>query len=95
VNYRDIEVDQRFDPNFQFLKDGEYLDSPPTVGTFLIGKYKMKTDADNRCVALAGTIGTNVKCSIYDHRPTACRKYEAGEKECLNAILVQITRKGL
>lgn len=30
-----------------------------------------------RCVALEGAIGTAVRCSIYDRRPSVCREFEA------------------
>jgi Fe-S-cluster containining protein len=28
-----------------------------------------------RCIALRGTIGKSISCSIYENRPTPCRKY--------------------
>lgn len=30
-----------------------------------------------RCVALVGTVGEAVSCSIYPNRPTPCREFEA------------------
>ncbi len=30
-----------------------------------------------RCVALVGRIGEQVNCSIYSHRPSPCREFEA------------------
>lgn len=30
-----------------------------------------------RCVALTGTLGTHVACSIYEKRPLACRRFAA------------------
>ena len=44
----------------------------------------MKTE-DNRCIALEGEIGTSVKCSVYNCRPTACRKFEVGSELCKEA----------
>lgn len=44
----------------------------------------MKTE-NNRCVALEGEVGTSVKCAVYNCRPTACRKFEAGSALCLEA----------
>jgi Fe-S-cluster containining protein len=44
----------------------------------------MKTE-DNRCVALEGEIGTLVKCSVYNCRPDACRKFEVGSDLCNEA----------
>jgi len=28
-----------------------------------------------RCIALSGSIGGPVRCTIYEHRPTACRNF--------------------
>lgn len=40
---------------------------------------------DPRCTALSGTLGKDALCSIYENRPSACRKFEAsyeyGEKK--------------
>lgn len=37
-----------------------------------------------KCIALEGRIGEHVKCTIYSHRPSPCRdfeaSYESGEK---------------
>jgi len=44
----------------------------------------MKTE-NNRCVALEGQIGVSVKCSVYNCRPTACRKFEPGSELCVEA----------
>ncbi len=30
-----------------------------------------------RCAALIGTIGVDVACRVYDHRPSACRNFLA------------------
>lgn len=32
---------------------------------------------DPRCIALIGTIGESVACSIYEHRPSCCRNFVA------------------
>ena len=32
-------------------------------------------DAPRRCVALAGTVGHSVRCTIYDQRPSPCRLF--------------------
>lgn len=37
---------------------------------------------EQRCVALEGKLGDRVACAIYSLRPSACRKVEAGSKEC-------------
>ena len=44
----------------------------------------MKTE-NNRCVALEGEVGTSVKCSVYNDRPDACRKFEVGSELCNEA----------
>ena len=36
----------------------------------------------NRCVALEGTLGERVSCTIYDRRPQACRGCEVGSTSC-------------
>ncbi|HEY3358019.1 MAG TPA: YkgJ family cysteine cluster protein [Polyangia bacterium] len=37
------------------------------------------------CVALQGTVGRRVSCTIYARRPDACRQLEAGTRACLKA----------
>jgi Fe-S-cluster containining protein len=38
-----------------------------------------------RCVALGGTIGQSVGCTIYEKRSSTCREFEAGSEACLRA----------
>lgn len=38
-----------------------------------------------RCVALSGTVGVNVGCTIYHHRPAPCRELTAGSHACHKA----------
>ena len=43
-------------------------------------EYVMKgtnTLTNTRCVALTGTVGKDGSCTIYENRPSACRKFEA------------------
>ncbi len=47
--------------------------------------YPLMKTIDNRCVALIGKIGCNVSCSIYNDRPSACRKFESGSELCKEA----------
>jgi Fe-S-cluster containining protein len=47
------------------------------------GERHMKLAGDQRCAALAGTLGRSVSCRIYELRPAGCRKVEAGSKMCL------------
>ncbi|UCF65989.1 MAG: YkgJ family cysteine cluster protein [bacterium] len=39
-----------------------------------------------RCVALEGTIGNSVLCSIYENRPSVCRTFELSWKENVHNI---------
>lgn len=47
------------------------------------GVPHLRLDGSGRCVALLGKLGKSVRCSIYEHRPTPCRKVEAGSERCL------------
>jgi uncharacterized protein len=49
------------------------------------GRPHLKLLPDHRCVALLGTKGRHVMCSIYAHRPKQCRKVQPGDAECLAA----------
>ncbi len=46
------------------------------------GETHLKLDPTGRCVALKGGIGKSVSCSIYAHRPSPCRRVEAGSALC-------------
>jgi Fe-S-cluster containining protein len=37
------------------------------------------------CIALQGTIGARVSCSIYERRPDGCRDYQPGTTDCRQA----------
>lgn len=37
---------------------------------------------EQRCAALEGEVGRQVRCRIYPHRPNPCRKVKAGDREC-------------
>jgi Fe-S-cluster containining protein len=57
-------------------------ESIPVGLTALVGrtaKRAMKGTEGHRkrCVALTGIVGKGVACSIYDHRPSACRGFLA------------------
>jgi uncharacterized protein len=34
------------------------------------------------CIALRGELGEEVECAIYEHRPEACRNFQAGSTAC-------------
>lgn len=38
-----------------------------------------------RCAALVGQCGQSSTCSIYEHRPQACRDFEMGSERCAQA----------
>lgn len=46
---------------------------------------RVDLDGNCVCVALRGTLGRRVSCSIYERRPTECRHLEAGSPECRKA----------
>jgi Fe-S-cluster containining protein len=47
------------------------------------GERHMKlTGREQRCVALEGTLGASVRCTIYALRPGGCRAVEPGSAEC-------------
>lgn len=40
---------------------------------------------DGTCIFLRGNVAEHVKCSIYDERPTICRRFESGSEFCIAA----------
>lgn len=53
-------------------------------------RLQMKLQPGNRCMALAGIVGEETSCSIYDHRPMTCRNYQAGGSRCRTRIMMDI-----
>ena len=49
------------------------------------GRPHMRLDDRGTCVALRGTLGVRVQCTIYPDRPTGCRRVVAGSERCLLA----------
>jgi hypothetical protein len=47
------------------------------------GVPHLRLGEDGRCLALAGALGKNVRCTIYHHRPSPCRRVEPGGSLCL------------
>jgi uncharacterized protein len=37
------------------------------------------------CVALKGTVGEDVRCEMYNVRPSICEEFKVGSKACLKA----------
>ena len=42
----------------------------------------VNAQGETACVALAGKVGEEVSCLVYDDRPEACRRFEAGSMAC-------------
>jgi len=78
------------DTNFGYLKSADLLRKTE------YGFYAMKSisEGDNRCIALEGTVGESVRCTIYDNRPRGCRIFEQDSAICRTTVFVEITRKG-
>jgi uncharacterized protein len=47
------------------------------------GRVHMRLLADQRCMALAGSLGRKVRCTIYHARPSPCRRVQAGSDLCV------------
>lgn len=41
---------------------------------------RKRNSQDRRCIALEGIPGRNVRCTIYEHRPSVCRNFEPSRK---------------
>lgn len=54
-----------------------------------IEAFSMKTDDNKRCVALAGCIGVDVACTVYEKRPEVCRTVERGSETCIFSLGLQ------
>ncbi len=48
----------------------------------VVDKLLRRNDETGSCISLSGTIGEKVGCTIYENRPSACRKFEAGSDRC-------------
>jgi Fe-S-cluster containining protein len=63
------------------------LEEPALVRRLVIynaeGVPHLRLDRDGKCLALRGAVGKRVRCTIYEHRPTGCRRVEAGSPRCL------------
>jgi Fe-S-cluster containining protein len=47
------------------------------------GAIHLQLAPDGRCIALAGSVGRRVRCEIYAHRPSPCRRVEPGTELCM------------
>ncbi len=65
---------------------------PPKYRLRVIGQhgyFSLQTKSNgvqNRCVALRGTVFKQVKCDVYEHRPTVCRRFRPGSAGCRKAL---------
>jgi Fe-S-cluster containining protein len=48
----------------------------------VVDRYLRRDDETLACVALVGTIGEKVGCSIYETRPKMCHHFDAGSDRC-------------
>ena len=45
-------------------------------------RFLRRREPDFACAALEGEVGDEVSCSVYENRPSMCRKFEAGSDRC-------------
>ena len=62
-------------PTLVGFRDGDGI--PP----YFLEDGRMRCDG-NRCSALAGTLGEEVFCKVYENRPLVCREFAAGSESC-------------
>ena len=71
----------------EVLSKDSLLEKPDLVRRFVVynadGVPHLRLHQDGRCLALRGRLGHRVTCTIYEDRPTGCRKVEAGSERCL------------
>jgi Fe-S-cluster containining protein len=78
---------EQFVDYVEVLSGDSLLAKPELVRRLVVrggdGALHLRLDLDGRCLALRGSIGRRVRCTIYIDRPTACRKVEPGTPRCL------------
>jgi hypothetical protein len=77
VNYIEVEKTDRLLRRRDLVRRLVVLDDD--------GIPHMRLDDAQRCVALEGEVGHQVRCGIYQWRPTGCRLVEPGDEECRRA----------
>ena len=62
---------------------GKLLYEERTYGAPAMSMRTREDECGNcRCIALSGTVGKDVSCSVYDIRPNVCRNFEPGTDVC-------------
>ena len=51
-------------------------------GEITVDRVLRRDPETGACLALAGEIGKNISCNIYEERPQTCRDFEAGSDKC-------------
>lgn len=67
-------------PNDELLKRKALVHRLVVLGRDGVPHMRMQ---HHRCAALKGPVGEKAICTIYEVRPTPCRRLEAGSERCL------------
>ncbi|MEI6985371.1 MAG: YkgJ family cysteine cluster protein [Rhodospirillaceae bacterium] len=65
------------------LKQGDKIERSNIPDAFVHSDGTRMLSNENRCTALQGSIGQNVKCDVYHVRPHSCRAFRYGGVACL------------
>ena len=74
-----VEID---DPRSKLLRDRSLKRKFVTMDED--GRPHLRLLGD-RCAALKGALGKNVRCTVYAHRPKPCRRVKPGDHDCMRA----------
>jgi Fe-S-cluster containining protein len=70
-----VEESERLDQYLEITLDGA---EPPIA----IDRMLPRNDENGHCINLAGNIGENIGCTIYEKRPHVCRDFDPGSDRC-------------
>lgn len=59
-----------------------YWDITDESGELVVDRYLRRNGETLACIALEGTIGERVACTIYETRPAMCHHFDAGSDRC-------------